>query len=476
MARAAGGRGKAEEAANRAFRCARDRPIRPADRWAVAPPDAAEGTAVASKLSIFAQRMDRALFVAYFLGGVVPLLAVAWVFAWPELDAAIAADGGAARARFLGQLGLLLSCGALCLGSFFVLQRFVHQALARVDADQARLARLVEVSEAVADAPHAGEVARRVADAARAVSEAGAAYVFLSGAKDTPLELVDHAGERAEEIYGKAQRAIDAMVKLTVEGGRPTLVGDGSARSEHAGLTAGAAVPLRAKDGARGALVTVHVERGRAFDPRHAGALSTLAGLAAVAVHNADLRDAQRNFFSHVTDLLVQALDAHLQFHVGHSHRVAALANRVGRALKLGDVELHRLHFGALLHDIGMLKLDRTQQMNLRTCDKHPQLGARMLARIRLWKDVGPIVQHHHEWWDGHGYPDGIAGDAIPIEARIVALCDAFDTMTSDESYKPAVSVEEALAEIDACAGTQFDPSLARTLRRVIQDEDSAAA
>jgi putative nucleotidyltransferase with HDIG domain len=204
-------------------------------------------------------------------------------------------------------------------------------------------------------------------------------------------------------------------------------------------------------------------------------ALSTLAGIASVAIHNADLRDAQRNFFSHVTDLLVQALDAHLQFHVGHSDRVAALANRVGRALKLDDAQLQRLHFGALLHDIGMLKLDRTQQMNLRTCDKHTLLGARMLTRIRLWKDIGPIVQHHHEWWDGHGYPDGLSGDAIPLEARIIALCDAFETMTSNESYKEAVSVEEALAEIDACAGTQFDPSLARTFRRVVQGEELPA-
>jgi putative nucleotidyltransferase with HDIG domain len=416
--------------------------------------------AVARKLSIFAQRMDRALFVAYFLGGVVPLLALAWVFAWPELEAASAADGGAARSRFLGQLGLLVSSGALCLGSFFVLQRFVRQALARIDADQARLAQLVEVSERVADAPHTGEVARCVADAVLAVTEADAAYVFVAGSKDTPVELVDHAGERAEEIYGKAQRAVDAMVKLAVEGGRPTLVGDDGGRSEKAGLTAGAAAPLRGKDGARGALVAVQVARGRSFDVRHAGALSTLAGLAAVAVHNADLRDAQRNFFAHATDLVVSALDAYLDYHPGHSRRVAHLANVMGRRAGLDEMRLARLHFAALLHDIGMLKIERDHWGIPAANRKHPGIGARMLERIRLWEDAAPFVHHHHEWWNGQGYPDQLEGEAIPLEARIIGIAEAFDSMTT-AGYRGKLPVEEALRRIEAGAGTQFDPRLA---------------
>ena len=94
------------------------------------------------------------------------------------------------------------------------------------------------------------------------------------------------------------------------------------------------------------------------FDAGELGALATLASMSAVALHNADLRDAQRNFFSHVTDMLVTALDNHLGFHRGHGQRVAQLANRVGRRLGMGDQELARLHFAALLHDIGMLKLD----------------------------------------------------------------------------------------------------------------------
>jgi putative nucleotidyltransferase with HDIG domain len=408
-------------------------------------------------------RLDRVAYGAFFLGAVVPLLALTVTlerFVLPGLD-----DRMAEIAWMLAGV----SIGVLSLGSFFTLRHLTRNVLAHMSRDNQRLASLLRISGELGNATHLGEatgmVARCAVELAGLPSSCG--MVFAPSDSGGAAVLAADSGDDASKLYAEHRETLDEIVRLVMDAGRPVVRG-GEADGD--GVLCVLAVPVPGGEKPSAALVVAtraridhHVEES--------DALSTLAGLSSVAIHNADLRDAQRNFFSHVTDILVQALDAHLQFHVGHSHRVAQLANRVGRALKLGDAELQRLHFGALLHDIGMLKLDRTQQMNLRACDKHTLLGARMLARIRLWKDVGPIVQHHHEWWDGHGYPDGIAGDAIPLEARIVAVCDAFDTMTSDESYKPAVSVEEALAEIDACAGSQFDPSLARTFRRVVQGE-----
>ena len=89
---------------------------------------------------------------------------------------------------------------------------------------------------------------------------------------------------------------------------------------------------------------------------------------------------------------------------------------------------------------------------------KHTVLGGRLLARIRLWEDLAPLVHHHHEWWDGSGYPDGLSGDAIPLESRIIGVCEAFDAITSDMSYKEAAPFELAVHEIESGAGTQFDP------------------
>jgi HD-GYP domain-containing protein (c-di-GMP phosphodiesterase class II) len=89
---------------------------------------------------------------------------------------------------------------------------------------------------------------------------------------------------------------------------------------------------------------------------------------------------------------------------------------------------------------------------------QHPALGHRMLAPIQLWSEVAPLVLHHHEWFDGQGYPEGLAGDAIPIESRIIGLAEAFDSMTSASSYKVPVDRDEAARRIEAGSGTQFDP------------------
>jgi HD-GYP domain-containing protein (c-di-GMP phosphodiesterase class II) len=223
-----------------------------------------------------------------------------------------------------------------------------------------------------------------------------------------------------------------------------------------------AVVPLAGDPDPLGALAVIHASSSDAFAPGELHALTTLAGLASVALANADLRHAQRNFFSHMTDLLVSALDAHLGYHGGHGTRVAQYANRIGREMRLDDSILQNLHFAAQLHDIGMLKFEQAMQKTPKACEKHAVIGARMLGQIRLWEGVAPIVLHHHEWMDGTGYPEGLAGDAIPFEARIVAVCDAFDSMTSSTSYKVAMSLEASVQELEEGAGTQFDPDVVR--------------
>jgi putative nucleotidyltransferase with HDIG domain len=229
-----------------------------------------------------------------------------------------------------------------------------------------------------------------------------------------------------------------------------------------------AAAPLPGEAAPLGALVCVAADGVPEFDAAALDALATLAGLGAVALRNADLRHAQRNFFTHVTEILVTALDAQLGYNEGHANRVAQYANRIGRQMALDDATLQRLHFAALLHDIGMLKLDAEQRNDARSAAPHTVLGARMLARIRLWEDLAPIVQHHHEWWDGSGYPDRLAGAGIPLESRIIGLCDAFDAITSEGSYKVALPLEAAVREIERGAGTQFDPDVARVLRELV--------
>jgi len=161
-----------------------------------------------------------------------------------------------------------------------------------------------------------------------------------------------------------------------------------------------------------------------------------------------------------------------------HTRGVVALAIDVAQQLALDASSRQRVEFGALLHDVGKIAipksiinkpgpLDDDEWALIRT---HTVEGQRLLDRVGgLMRDVGLVVRASHERWDGGGYPDGLAGTAIPIEARVVACCDAYNAMTTTRSYRRAMSAEAALAECVACAGTQFDPAVVDALVAVVR-------
>lgn len=156
----------------------------------------------------------------------------------------------------------------------------------------------------------------------------------------------------------------------------------------------------------------------------------------------------------------------------GHSARVTAVAQALAERLRCPAAELAAIALGGPLHDIGklaipdevLLKPGRLDERELAQIREHPEAGARMLRGVPALEPALPCVLHHHEHWDGGGYPHGLAGSAIPRTARILAVADAFDAMTSNRPYRTALPVDAALAEVARCAGTQFDPEAAGAL------------
>ena len=152
----------------------------------------------------------------------------------------------------------------------------------------------------------------------------------------------------------------------------------------------------------------------------------------------------------------------------GHSSRVTVYAQAMARRIGLDSEQLSVLRLGALLHDVGklsvppavLLKLGPLTEIEVVQVRRHPAAGVRMLRALGVPKEVLPSVLHHHERWDGTGYPRGRAGERIPLEARILTIADSFDAMTSLRPYRARWKVPEALAELRRCAGTQFDPEL----------------
>ncbi|OLB24155.1 MAG: hypothetical protein AUH17_04920 [Actinobacteria bacterium 13_2_20CM_68_14] len=165
---------------------------------------------------------------------------------------------------------------------------------------------------------------------------------------------------------------------------------------------------------------------------------------------------------------LCEAIDAR-PYMEGHGSRVSRLAETIALRLGWGAGRIRRLRIGALLHDVGKLaiadtiwdKAERLSEWEYAAIRRHPAAGMRILARQPDFRFVIPYVLFHHEHWNGAGYPFGRSGDEIPLEARVLAVADAFDAMTSPRPYGPPLPVNEAVAEIDRCAGTQFDPLVA---------------
>ncbi len=157
----------------------------------------------------------------------------------------------------------------------------------------------------------------------------------------------------------------------------------------------------------------------------------------------------------------------------GHSQRVTRYCLAIGRALGLPAEEMRTLRYAAGLHDIGKVaisrkilnKLGRLTDEEFEIMKQHSAISIRILEKIDGLREASELVKHHHERYDGRGYPDGLSSDRIPLGSRIIAVAEAFDILTSDVPWRDAMGQESAVREVEACAGTQFDPKVVSALR-----------
>ena len=169
----------------------------------------------------------------------------------------------------------------------------------------------------------------------------------------------------------------------------------------------------------------------------------------------------------------VEAKDSYTR---GHSDRVSAFSVLIGKYLGLSENDLRILKIGGLFHDIGkigvpdsvLLKEGKLTDNEYSEIKNHPSIGKQILSNATIFKDMIPIVYHHHEKYDGTGYPEGLKGNEIPYLARITAVADTFDAMTSNRSYRKALPLDVVRSEIERCSGTQFDPDIAKVFLEIL--------
>ncbi len=200
--------------------------------------------------------------------------------------------------------------------------------------------------------------------------------------------------------------------------------------------------------------------------------LFSLADQAAISIVESRLRESQQSNIIHITELLVNIQDYHSPDKKGHTRRVARYANLIGKNMGLPQAGLKNIYHSSLLHDIGFLKIDINEQWDKEKYMLHPQLGYEMVKPISLWKNIAEIILQHHERYDGNGYPLARKGEKIPLGARILAVASTFDVLTSKYSYKNPLDYNAAIQEIEANAGTQFDPMVVKAFTTSIKDTD----
>jgi diguanylate cyclase (GGDEF)-like protein len=245
-----------------------------------------------------------------------------------------------------------------------------------------------------------------------------------------------------------------------------------------------AAIAPMTLDGGRLGCIAVTLADGVEFGERQLRLLAGIAHQSKLALTNAGNFHTLERTFLETVEALANALEANDEYTSSHARWITDLALKVGQELGLEGSSLKRLELGALFHDIGKIGIPETilskpgplTPEEREIVETHPELGEKIIAPIDRLEEVRPIVRHCHERYDGAGYPDRLVGEDIPIESRIILVCDAYHAMTTDRPYRKRLPVEEALRRLHEAAGTQFDPRVVEVCALVLASRGAGAS
>jgi HD-GYP domain-containing protein (c-di-GMP phosphodiesterase class II) len=322
------------------------------------------------------------------------------------------------------------------------------------------------------------EVRRRAMEAATRLmhSEAGSLLLIDPDTKELFFEVaLGEKGEKVSEIRLKPGEGIAGWVAET---GEAQIVNDVHSdprffkrADDRSGFVTQnmICVPVRLREKTIGVLQAINKKKGK-FTRADLEGLKALSSQVAIAIENAGLYKELKETFFNTVSALGDAIEAKDAYTGGHTKRVLEYSMIVGKRLRLSPDEMDNLKLAAALHDIGKIgiedrilgkpgKLDPEEN---EVMESHSIIGARIVENIRPLREIVPGIRHHHEQYDGKGYPDVLKGEEIPLIARVIAVCDTFDAMTSDRPYRRGLNSETALEEIRAKANTQFDPHVVK--------------
>jgi HD-GYP domain-containing protein (c-di-GMP phosphodiesterase class II) len=354
----------------------------------------------------------------------------------------------------------------------------------RREAESAKA--LLEFSRQLATTEGLHEILARIVELSGSILDSPRISVWLQDIPGSDLEVAAAWGyDETERKRLQAVRYPGARALDLVEQAEPFLLSNEDIAAIVAPDEVLAAAPLALDAGRLGCLVAaVPAADEEAFRERKLRLLDGIAHQAKLAITNAGNFASLEGTFLSTVEALANALEANDEYTSSHARWITDLSLKVGVALGLDAKQLKRLELGALFHDIGKIgipatilsKPGRLTAEERAVIEKHPELGEKIIEPIDRLEEVRPIVRHCHERWDGAGYPDRKAAEEIPLESRIIFVCDAFHAMTTDRPYRKRLSTTEALRRLQQGAGTQFDPRVVEVCVDVLREESARVA
>ncbi len=426
-----------------------------------------------SEDNVFFENIRRSVKVSHFVSSIIPLALLVYFslkYVYPYVS-----HGDLSKVPIDIGILLLLAVTVSVLG-LILTTRATNSSIRSARDLNIKLNSLVSITREFRETRHLDVLLTKIVEAAMELTSAGSGSLLLYNDKGR-LEFNVNTGNTSEKLEKHSISSGEGFAGWVAESGEALMLNNAINDQRYnpdidamTGIKTDSilCVPLIYSTISIGA-IELRNKQGSPFTQQDRALLQSMAGQASISIAQKRSSETQQSDLIHITEMLVNAQD-YIQNKKGHARRVASYANMIGKKMDFSEPELKKLYHASLLHDIGMLKVDITDQNEKEKAMQHPRLGYDLVRAISLWGESADIILHHHERYDGTGYPMSKKEDEIPLSSRILSVADTLDKLTNTYSNEKKLDFDAAVIEIEADACSQFDPAVVQAMRESVTE------